>query len=170
MYLFNETACFESFSCIQIFRKQRWWAFTNRLSKVYQALKHTLLLCVMIKMTFLFQKFEFFKKIRKKFEKFLSPDGFDFLHSLYGRPSFFEIRWRNVTIGISFGFSAMESSGSKFSSMLSSFMTTHLACFHKMVTNTWLLQPVNDSILTSNLTHWMKLSLRSLLVEQTRNT
>ena len=139
---------------------------------VNQTLKHTLFLCIMIKMTFLFQKKRFFfifRKISKIFEKFLSPDGFDFLHSLYGRPSFFEILWRNVTIGISFGFSAIESSGSKFSSMLSSCMTTYLAYFHKMATNTWSLQPVNDSIQTSNLIHWMKLSLKSLLVEQTKN-
>ena len=118
---------------------------------------------------FFISKIIILRKISKIFEKFLSPDGFDFLHSLYGRPSFFEILWRKVTIGISFGFSAIESSGSKFSSMLSSCMTTNLAYFHKMATNTWLLQPVNDSIQTSNLIHWMKLSLRSLLVEQTKN-
>ena len=46
------------------------------------------------------------------FEHFLSPDGVDFLHSLYGCPSFFDILWRKVTIGISFGFNAIESSGS----------------------------------------------------------
>ena len=51
-YLFDETTCFKSFSCIQIFWEKWWWAFTNWLSEVYQTLEHALFLCIVIEVTF----------------------------------------------------------------------------------------------------------------------
>ena len=48
-------------------------------------------------------------------------------------------------------------------------LVTYPVYSHRMATNTLLLLQVNDSNPMSNLTHWMKLSLKLLLAEQTMN-
>ena len=70
----------------------------------------------------------------------------------------------------------MESSGSEFWPWLINYGlesipsdVSNLVYFHRMATNTLWLPQVNDSNQMSNQTHWMKLSLKSLLVLQMMN-